>query len=178
MTDDPSLDAIRAQLRRMEEPIVRALIERARFRRNAAALGRLDPAGMDTLLARAYAAEIVPYLCGPGDDGRGQESAAVDQRLLSLLAERIRLGIRVADAKASREPARFGRLAAAADRSALLAALTNAEVEREVVSRVRALAESEGAPPEPSAVAEVFARWIIPLTKETEADRLLAARLD
>ena len=162
----------------MEEPIVRALTERARFRQNAAALGRVDQAGIEALLARTYAAEIVPLLCAPGEDGRGQESAAVDERLLALLAARIALGVRVADAKESREPERFTRLAAAADRPALLAALTNAEVEREVIGRVRGLAERMGAPPEPAVMADIFARWIIPLTKEIEADRLLAGRLD
>lgn len=161
---DAGLETARAELRALEEPIVRALLERARFRRNTpAAAGPLS---------RLYAAEILPFLCAPGDDGRGEESAAVDERLLALLGERIGLGERVALAKARLHPELATLARTGGGRAELLRALTNAEVERQVLARVRALAERAGFPPEAHLVVEVFRRWIIPLTKEREAERL------
>lgn len=170
--DTGSLEAARAGLRALEEPLVRALVERSRLRRNAASLGPLEaraPGG-----AAAYGAHIVPFLCAPGNDGRGQESAAIDERILDLIAARLAFGAVVAEAKAAREPERFARLAASGDRAALLEAITDAAVERAVLDRIRALAARVGAPPEPAVVAAVFERWLIPLTKEAEVHRLLA----
>jgi chorismate mutase len=163
---EAALDAARAELRLLEEPIVAALLERARFRLNASPA----PGG----LARVYAEEILPFLCAPGHDGRGQESAALDERLLCLLAERVALGEKIARAKAAAHPELAGRVKTGG-RDALLAALTNPEVERLVIARVRGIAERAAVASEAGLVAEVFRRWIIPLTKDREADTLSGA---
>jgi chorismate mutase len=176
---DPALDGVRSRLRRLELPIVHALVARARYRSNAAALAGAVAGFADARIGGAYTSEIVPFLCAPGDDGRGQESAALDERLGDLLDARLRLGVDVADAKARQEPERISALVAAADREGLLRALTDERVERHVLERVRALAEAIGAPPPPPAtVAEVFARWVIPLTKEIEVEHLLRGPRD
>jgi chorismate mutase len=171
-----SLDDIRAELRRLEEPLVQALVERSHHRRNQGSPGPLASGAAPARLAACYRDEILPFLCAPGDDGKGEESAAADERLLALLAARVGLGKAVADAKALREPERFAEATRRGDRAALLAALTDPATECSVLARVRAASERLGSPPDPDAIAEIFARWVIPLTKEIEADRLLGLR--
>ena len=173
MSSGRPLEDVRAELRALEEPLVLALQERSRFRRDQPALARTLRSSPHSRLVAAYELEIVPYLSLPGDDGRHEECSAADERLFGLLGRRILLGGHIADAKMRREPERLAALVASGDRAALLTALTDAAVEAQVLERTRALAERHRGPSEASFLVEVFARWIIPLTKEVEVDSLL-----
>ena len=176
MNTHGSLEEARAELRRLEEPLVRALKDRGGFLRGQPSQGVRHHPEVEPRLAGCYDREIVPFLCAAGSDDREDACAAADGRLLELLARRVRLGVLVADAKARDEPERFAFLVAAGNRASLAAALTNGDVERQVLERVRLLARPAGGPPEPAVIVEIFERWIIPLTKEAEVDRLLTSR--
>ena len=131
----------------------------------------------------AYENEIVPLVCESGDDKQWGSSAVNDVYLLQAISKRVHYGKFVAEAKRRAQPRRFAALAATGDDAAILDAVTDAAVEKQVVARVRgkaaALAQEFGARPgrykvKPSLIAEIYRRWIIPLNKDVQVLYLLA----
>lgn len=177
MSGDGALEAIRLELARLEAPLLGALVDRSHFRRNITALGRVLAAWRGRALAEVYRDGVIPSLCAPGDDGRDQESAAVDERLLSLLRTRVALGTGVADAKYRGDPGHFAALVRAGARADLAAALTDRLAEDRVLDRVRAFGLALGGPPLAGLLVCVFDRWIIPETKTVEVEHLLRRRI-
>jgi chorismate mutase len=129
-----------------------------------------------------YVKEIVPFICPAGDDRQYGSSAVNDVTLLQALSKRIHYGKFVAETKFRAHGAELEPLIRAQDRAALLAAITDADVERQILERVRRKAATYGAELEagsgqrkvdPEAVVAIYSRWIIPLNKKVQVLYLL-----
>jgi chorismate mutase len=130
-----------------------------------------------------YEREIVPRLCGPGDDGHYGSSSVCDVHCLQAIAQRVHYAKFVAESKYAAEPGAFNDVIARGDRNALTDMITAADVERTVLERVRIKARTYGMEPgveTPAArvnaelVAGIYGDWIIPLSKEVQIRYLLA----
>ena len=130
-----------------------------------------------------YEQEVVPYICASGDDGQYGSTAVCDVQSLQSLSRRIHYGKFVAESKYRMQPARYDAAIAAGDREALTREITDAEVETHVLERVRLKSQTYGQDTggdatqskiDPERVVDVYARWIIPLTKEVQVLYLLA----
>ncbi|KAI9002792.1 putative ARO7-chorismate mutase [Gaertneriomyces semiglobifer] len=158
-------------------------------------------------LYHIYTTQITPSICRPGDDGNYGSSATKDVEVLQILSRRIHFGKFVAEAKFSgEEHEEYVRLIKKRDRQGLMALLTNKAVEERLLRRLRRKAliygqeiDDETSPPPPGATekpvrpsvdeapsnlripleafADMYEKYVIPLTKEVEVDYLLQ-RLD
>jgi|GEM_PF-4607108 len=102
----------------------------------------------------------------------------LDQCCLRLILKRMGCGVRVAEAKACQEPARFENAIRAGDHAALWHQITRADVEQRVYDRVRSEARSLGVRGRAGIEAWVhlYQQWLVPLTKEAEVIALLGWR--
>lgn len=133
-------------------------------------------------IRKVYEREIIPYICQAGNDGQYGSSAVCDTRCLQALSKRVHYGKFVAESKYLLHQDEFQAMIDAQDANGLLAAITDRAVERTVLERVHLKAQTYGQDIggdttqlkiEPEHVADVYARWIIPLTKEVEVQYLL-----
>ncbi|MBT3374611.1 MAG: chorismate mutase [Lentisphaerae bacterium] len=133
-------------------------------------------------IRKVYEGEIVPYICRPGDDGQYGSSAVSDTSCLQAISKRIHYGKFVAESKYLTHQDEFQAMIDARDADGLLEAITDRAVEKTVLERVRLKAQTYGQDIggdttqlkiEPKRVADVYARWIIPLTKKVEVQYLL-----
>jgi len=144
---------------------------------------------INSRIKTVYETAIIPSMCGNGDDQQYGSSAVCDVACLQALSKRIHYGTFVAEVKFSEHPEDYRALIARRDRDALLRKITNAEVEARLLRRVERKATTCGqeiddgsgreaagttCKIQPELVAEIYRRWIIPLTKEVEVDYLLA----
>jgi len=144
---------------------------------------RPNRVNLNNRVREVYENQIVPFICADGDDAQYGSSSVCDVACLQALSRRIHYGKFVAESKFQAERDRFRPLIANRDDRGLIAAITHADVEKEVVERVRIKARTYGRditgsdevefkiPPDN--VVELYHRWVIPLTKEVEAAYLL-----
>lgn len=127
------------------------------------------------------------------DDGNYGSAATVDVEVLQAISKRVHYGKFVSESKFRQDPATFIPLIQRGDAEALAALITNPEVERRLLVRLRKKAmlyaqdfASDGEPlPNCSSkgkidvdcVVDLYESYIIPLTKEIEVEYLLK-RLD
>jgi chorismate mutase len=132
-------------------------------------------------LYQIYQQDMVPFICPPGDDDQYGSTAVNDVALLQTLSKRIHYGKFVAESKYQQQPEQFDPLIAAQDRAALMKAITNAEVEANVLRRVLRKAQTyarefQGTPGDfkvdPQQVHDLYLRWIIPMNKEVQVEYL------
>jgi chorismate mutase len=125
---------------------------------------------------------MVPLLCPPGDDAQYGSAAVCDVAGLQALSRRIHYGMFVAESKYQEQPAPFAELISAKDAAGLRRLITHPEVEGRVLHRVAVKARTyaqevagrqEQHKLEPAKVAEIYRRWIIPMTKDVEVEYLL-----
>jgi len=133
-----------------------------------------------------YKSHILPAICRLGDDGQYGSSATCDVACLQALSMRIHYGKFVAETKYRQDLEAYGRIIRDGDRAAILECLTDADVEARIYRRVERKAATYGRDVDgdvgvykisPAEIAEIYRKWIIPLTKEVEVDYLLL-RLD
>ncbi|KAK9837504.1 hypothetical protein WJX81_007337 [Elliptochloris bilobata] len=149
-----------------------------------------------------YLNHLLPAVTTADDDGNYGSCATYDVLALQALSKRIHYGKFVAEAKFLARTADYTRLIEAGDAEGLMRMLTDERVEALVVERVRQKAAMYGcdpAPPSedgihseadgdvwpacasykvnPNLVAELYDRWVMPLTKEVQVAYLLR-RLD
>jgi chorismate mutase len=131
-----------------------------------------------------YVEHLLPGICAPGDDQNYGSSAVCDVACLQALSKRIHYGKFIAEAKFQQDRAGYAALIRARDRTALLARLTDAEVEANLLKRVAvkaaaygqeigADARREAYKIAPARVAAIYEEFIIPLTKDVEVLYLL-----
>lgn len=140
-----------------------------------------------------YIAEILPEACrdfGRTDRGETKENygsaATCDIACLQALSRRIHFGKFVAESKFRKETDRFVKLIKAEDRKGIDDAITNAEVEKKVLERLRLKAKTYGTDPSLvsgsnskdekiniDAVVKMYAQVVIPLTKVVEVEYLM-----
>lgn len=120
---------------------------------------------------------LLPRLCGDEDDGQWGSAVEHDVICLQALARRIHYGaLYVGESKYREAPEKFDALVAAGDDPGILAAITRAEVEEKVLSRVKAKVQAVQSVSDPTLrrlvdpqlLVEFFRATIIPLTKEGE----------
>jgi chorismate mutase len=133
-------------------------------------------------IKQVYIEKIIPAICAPGDDEQYGSSAVSDVACLQALSKRIHYGMFVAESKFQAERDALMDRIHARDREALMGMITNNEVEEKLLKRVERKAATYGQEvdspnPEykikPAFVAELYKKWIIPLTKEVEVEYLL-----
>lgn len=129
-----------------------------------------------------YENEIIPHICEPGDDRQWGSSSVCDVNNLQSLSKRIHYGKFVAESKYRANRAILEPLIAQGDREAILKAITDESVERQVLERVyrKALAYTSELNVEgfacritPETVREIYAQWIVPLNKEVQVEYLI-----
>lgn len=145
---------------------------------------------VNAIIRRRYIEEVLPAACrkfGREDRGETQENygsaATCDVMCLQALSRRIHFGKFVAEAKFRKETSRFVDLIKKEDRSGIDAAITNAEVEKRVLERLRLKAKAYGTDPSVGgdghgkinvdAVVAMYAQIVIPLTKVVEVEYLM-----
>ncbi|PIA62924.1 hypothetical protein AQUCO_00200737v1 [Aquilegia coerulea] len=138
-----------------------------------------------------YFGRLLPRLVKEGNDGNCGSTAVCDTTCLQVLSKRIHYGKFVAEAKYRASPAVYDDAIRAQDSSQLMALLTYEAVEDAVQHRVEVktrtygqevvVNEKDGADPvykiKPTLVADLYGKWIMPLTKEVQVAYLLR-RLD
>jgi len=127
-------------------------------------------------IRKAYL-DLLPRLCGEGDDGQWGSSVEHDVICLQALGRRVHFGaLYVGESKYQEDPVKFATLVQTRDDRGLMAAITRLEVEERVLARVKAKVEaiqSVSDPAlrrlvDPAAVVDFFRTAIIPLTKDGE----------
>lgn len=142
-------------------------------------------------LKRRYIDTILPDACAKLDREERPEAqenygsaATADVMCLQSLSRRIHFGKFVAESKFLKDPETFVKLIKGGDRDGIDAAITNAEVEKKVLERLRLKAQMYGRDPSFSedagvskvnvdAVVAMYKDHVIPLTKLVEVDYLM-----
>eukprot|EP00877_Chromochloris_zofingiensis_P008892 jgi/Chrzof1/4256/Cz14g05060.t1 len=146
-------------------------------------------------IMEVYLQDVLPRITADGDDGNYGSAATLDVLCLQALSKRIHYGKWVAEAKFRAQPEQYSALIRAGDVAGIMDLLTDVSVEQKVVERVHVKAATFGqdimsvengttqqgdAPKlkvQPSILAGIYDRWIMPLTKEVQVQYLLR-RLD
>ncbi|KAF0887684.1 hypothetical protein E2562_002378 [Oryza meyeriana var. granulata] len=128
-----------------------------------------------------YFDDLLPRLVNEGSDGNRGSSAFCDTIILQALSKRIHYGKFVAEAKFQESPDKYKPAIKAQDKDKLMEMLTYVKVEENVKRRVKSKAMTFGqvvnSEIEPELAAELYDRWVMPLTKEVQVQYLLR-RLD
>lgn len=145
---------------------------------------------INPLIWRLYFDELLSRFSEDGDDGNYGSTAVCDVLCLQALSKRIHYGKFVAEVKFRESPELFEPAIRAKDEQALMRLITHEAVEEKVLKRVEQKArtygqeiDSDGAncspqfKIEPSQVAHLYGKWVMPLTKKVEVEYLLS-RLD
>ncbi|MCO5580740.1 hypothetical protein L7F22_034610 [Adiantum nelumboides] len=145
---------------------------------------------INSLIWKLYFDELLPRFSTKGDDGNYGSTAVCDVLCLQALSKRIHYGKFVAEAKFRESPELFESAIRAKDEEALMSIITYEAVEEKVQKRVEEKArtygqevDSNGINPspqykiEPSQVAHLYGKWVMPLTKQVQVQYLLQ-RLD
>jgi chorismate mutase len=131
---------------------------------------------MTNKIRHAYLA-LLADICPPGDDGQYGSSVEHDVAALQAISRRVHFGaLYVSESKFQTDPKKYTKLAQKGDQHGLMAALTRADVEERILSRVadkvthiQAQINPEVRRSIPSEVIMTFYREsVIPLTKEGE----------
>lgn len=138
---------------------------------------------------RWYVEKIINRLCIPGDDEQHGSTVLCDIASLQALSRRIHLGKFVAESKFQEDEETYRKLIKEGNVAAVVAKLTNQEVERNVLRRAFVKASTYGqdivstnpaSPPpvpdtsrtaykiDPMLIADIYRDMIIPLTKDVE----------
>lgn len=142
---------------------------------------------VNDVIKSRYIHEILPNACkGREDRGEAQEnygsSATCDVSCLQALSRRIHFGKFVAESKFRQEPEKFVKLIKAEDREGIEEAITNAQVEKKVLERLRLKAKTYGRDPSNpdedskinvEAVVSMYKHSVIPMTKIVEVEYLM-----
>ncbi|EER26978.1 chorismate mutase aro7 [Coccidioides posadasii str. Silveira] len=146
---------------------------------------------VNDMIKSRYINEILPHACGKfggrEDRGEAQENygsaATCDVSCLQALSRRIHFGKFVAESKFRKEPERFVKLIKAADKKGIEDAITNIQVEKKVLERLRLKAATYGRDPanpddsnskiDVEAVVAMYKHAVIPMTKIVEVEYLM-----
>ncbi len=144
---------------------------------------RPNRVNINARLRAVYEQEIVPLICRPGDDRQYGSSSLCDVTCLQAISKRVHYGKFVAEAKHRQDPELFGELCRRGDEEGLRGRITDPEVERAVLDRVkrksetccRELSLTGGTSADPAVLVRVYRDYIIPLNKDVQVAYLLEA---
>ncbi len=137
---------------------------------------------INSKIKNIYELKIIPAICEPADDEQYGSSAVCDVACLQALSKRIHYGKFVAESKFLSDSKTFSKFIKEKASDELMKLITNQEVEDKLLLRVEKKAATYGQEIEntkgeykiqPAFVAELYKKWIIPLTKEVEINYLL-----
>ncbi len=136
------------------------------------------------LISDIYINEIIPIICSEGDDGNYGSSATGDVSCLQAISKRIHYGKFIAECKFQEKPDLYQRLIQERNDDGIMDALTNKNVELNLLNRVKIKTATYGRDTgmnnesmsykiKPETIATIYETWLIPLTKEVEIRYLL-----
>lgn len=185
---------IREKLENMENPIIFALAERIIYRYDSVFMHKFKDfwkeynklklkffvkqetyEDVEEKLFSFYFSKILFENCA-NKDLDVSSILAKDLNLLSLVTERLLLGISVAKAKFQSEPELYQKLAKENNKEEIMRKLTNSEVEEKILFRIEEKAKQLNfVNPDfnPEVAVSFYRDCIIPLTKEIELAYLL-----
>ncbi|CAH0482648.1 unnamed protein product [Peronospora belbahrii] len=133
-----------------------------------------------------YQEKILPGLTmDASDDTVYGSTATADIPVLQALSKRIHFGKFIAEAKFQAETERYTKLILENDADGIMEALTNLEVEKKVLERVKQKASTYGQDPQapaasqeelkvnPQLISDLYRDFVMPLTKEVQVQYLL-----
>jgi len=142
---------------------------------------------INTQIRHTYETDILDQITQPGDDEQYGSTAVCDVTSLQALSKRIHYGKFVAESKFRNPTAPLRTALADANAESVLAAITDAAVERDVLDRVHAKARTytnelnqataQTALP-PAVIRDIYKDFIIPLNKQVQVDYLLQRQVD
>jgi chorismate mutase len=109
--------------------------------------GGASELNFNSILLQRYIKEIIPSITIPGDDEQHGSSVVNDVTLLQALSRRIHYGKFVAESKYRDTPEKYQALVDADDDEGVMALLTNNDVEKKLLRRVRLKAANYGREP-------------------------------
>ncbi|WLF77145.1 chorismate mutase aro7 [Lodderomyces elongisporus] len=146
-----------------------------------------DEINVNSEIMKFYVEDIVPQVsCGDGDQLENLGSASTcDIECLQAISRRIHFGKFVAEAKYQSDKPLYIKLILDKDVKGIEDSITNSAVEAKILERLVVKAENYGVDPsmkfgqnvkskvQPEIIAQLYKKWIIPLTKKVEVDYLL-----
>ncbi|MDC6271415.1 chorismate mutase [Acetobacter pasteurianus] len=146
-----------------------------------------DEINVNLEIMKFYVEDIVPQVsCGDGDQLENLGSASTcDIECLQAISRRIHFGKFVAEAKYQLDKPLYIKLILDKDVKGIEDSITNSAVEAKILERLVVKAENYGVDPsmkfgqnvkskvQPEIIAQLYKKWIIPLTKKVEVDYLL-----
>ncbi len=142
---------------------------------------------INSKICNIYMNEIIPVICSSGDDENYGSSATCDVSCLQALSKRIHYGKFIAECKYQEKPDLYQGLIRDGDSDGILKTLTNKELELILLKRVKMKTATYGQDIgvdsarmnykiNPETIAEIYEKWLIPLTKEVEIQYFLTDR--
>ena len=133
------------------------------------------PAARIHLLRPVYLMEWLDRLCESGEGSDRSACFAADTACLDAVARRLALSVHVATRKQEAVPEALQAAIDTRDPVTVETAITHPEVEVEVLARIRAqamqLTEDSALP---DRIVDLYAEWIIPLSRKIQVAGLLA----
>ena len=133
-------------------------------------------------IRKVYEETIVPKICRKGDDDEYGSAAVCDVACLQSLSKRIHYGKFVAESKFRKANATLLQAIEARDANKIMHAITDEDVERDVLQRVKnkahtytqeLAATSTGPTVDPDTIGNIYQSWIIPTNKQVQVEYLL-----
>ena len=168
--DPAALEPLRARLRDVDRRLLRALAARARFPRHPL------PAwpGGDPRRPAPPLAEILLALAPPGTAADSASVTQANAELVAALRARQELAGEIAAAKCRQLGADMHEVLALGDRERLLDLITDLAAELRVLDTIRAAAAELAPELPPDLPPFLWREYLIPWTKQSELDHLLA----
>ncbi len=177
----------------LDETLVKSFCGRAKFKINADFYNELKRplsiaetatlfgsastiAGRALIMRPLYVNVILPLLCQPGVDEDRRKCIAADANCMNALVQRLNLSVHVAALKMEEMPEALRQSLLDRDATMLEKAITNQTVEAEVIARVLEMSHEQNKTgcECPAAIAEIYANWVIPISRKIQIHDLLA----
>jgi chorismate mutase len=185
------LNQLRSIIASLDETLVRALCNRARFRLNpglykdttegqsVAEIANLfgsavTIAGRAHIIRPVYVSKVLPMLCKPGEDADCRKCISTDSSCLNALVQRLNLSVHVAALKKEEIPEALRKPIEFKDAERLEVAITNQAVENEVIKRTLDMAREQfGSNEVQERIANLYMEWVIPVSRKIQVHDLL-----
>ncbi|MDA3924744.1 MAG: hypothetical protein PF904_08615 [Kiritimatiellae bacterium] len=185
------LTQLRNIIASLDETLVRALCNRAKFRLNSELYHQDNPftsvseianlfgatktmAGRAHIIHPVYINTILPILCEPGKDEDCRKCISTDSSCMNALVQRLNLSVHVASLKKEEIPDALRKPIELGDPVLLEEAITNQAVESEVIKRTLNMTREQLCSDEfQQKVARLYSEWVIPISRKIQVHDLL-----
>ncbi|MFA7174135.1 MAG: hypothetical protein WC340_12140 [Kiritimatiellia bacterium] len=175
----------------LDETLVRALCNRAKFKLNSGLYNAEPSCGLITEIANIFGASstiasrahiirpvyinhILPILCESGADEDCRKCISADSSCMNALVQRLNLSVHVATLKKEEIPESLCAAIEQGDPVLLEAAITNQAVETEVIKRTLEMTREQlGSDELQHKVAKLYSEWVIPISRKIQVHDLL-----